>query len=128
MTSIYVDDQDAALDFYTSKLGFEVATDASYGSGGRWLSVKPPGDPAEVELLLEQPDGPAAALQQARYDAGRPSLSITVDDCRAAHQALKGNGVSFSSDPSERPYGGIDAVFDDTCGNLINLHQVGSGD
>lgn len=127
MTSIYVNDQDAALDFYTSKLGFEVVTDASYGSSGRWLSVKPPGDPAKVELLLEEPDGAAAALQQTRYEAGRPTLSITVDNCRDAYQALAGKGVGFSSEPSERPYGGIDAVLDDTCGNLINLHEEGSG-
>jgi predicted enzyme related to lactoylglutathione lyase len=62
-------------------------------------------------------------FQQASRERGRPVLSLRTDDCAAAAERLKANGVVFTKEPGRMPYGGFDAVFDDTCGNLINLHQ-----
>jgi catechol 2,3-dioxygenase-like lactoylglutathione lyase family enzyme len=123
LTSIFVDDQDQAERFYTDVLGFEVKTSAPYGPEERWLSVVSPEEPDGVELVLHLADGPARAFQQASRQAGRPVLSLRTDDCAAEAERLKAKGVVFVKEPGRRDYGGIDAVFDDTCGNLLNLHQ-----
>jgi catechol 2,3-dioxygenase-like lactoylglutathione lyase family enzyme len=123
LTSIYVDDQDRAERFYTEVLGFQVKTSAPYGAGERWLSVVAPEEPGGVELVLHLADAPARAFQQASRDAGRPVLSLRTDDCQRDADGLKGKGVVFVKEPARMAYGGLDAVFDDTCGNLLNLHQ-----
>jgi catechol 2,3-dioxygenase-like lactoylglutathione lyase family enzyme len=123
LVSIYVDDQDQAEQFYTEVLGFQVKTSAPYGPGERWLSVVAPEDPAGVELVLHLADDPARAFQAASRERGRPVLSLHTDDCQREAERLKAKGVVFVKDPSRMPYGGIDAVFDDTRGNLLNLHQ-----
>jgi catechol 2,3-dioxygenase-like lactoylglutathione lyase family enzyme len=123
LTSIYVDDQDRAERFYTKVLGFRVKTSAAYGPGERWLSVVAPEEPGGVELVLHLTDEPARVFQQASRQAGRPVLSLTTDDCRRDAEGLKAKGVVFVKEPARMAYGGIDAVFDDTCGNLLNLHQ-----
>jgi catechol 2,3-dioxygenase-like lactoylglutathione lyase family enzyme len=123
LTSIFVDDQDQAEQFYTQVLGFKVKTSAPYGPEERWLSVVSPEEPDGVELVLHLADEPARAFQQASRQAGRPVLSRHTDDCAAEAERLKAKGVVFVEEPHRRDYGGIDAVFADTCGNLLNLHQ-----
>jgi catechol 2,3-dioxygenase-like lactoylglutathione lyase family enzyme len=123
LTSIYVDDQDQAERFYTEVLGLQVKTSAPYGPGEGWLSVVAPEDPGGVELVLHLADEPARTFQAASRAAGRPVLSLHTDDCRRDAERLKAKGVVFVKEPWSRDYGGIDAVFADSCGNLLNLHQ-----
>ena len=123
LTSIFVDDQDQAERFYTQVLGFTVKTNAAYGPDERWLSVVAPEDPDGVELVLHLADEPARAFQQASRQLGRPVISLRTDDCAAEAERLTARGVVFVKEPSRMAYGGIDAVFDDSCGNLLNLHQ-----
>jgi catechol 2,3-dioxygenase-like lactoylglutathione lyase family enzyme len=123
LTPIFVDDQDQAEQFYTEVLGFQVKTSTAYGPNGRWLSVVSPEEPEGVELVLHLADEPARAFQAASRAAGRPVLSLTTDDCQGAAGRLKAKGVVFVQEPHRRDYGGMDAVFTDTCGNLLNLHQ-----
>jgi predicted enzyme related to lactoylglutathione lyase len=123
LTSIYVDDQDHAEQFYTQVLGFQVKTSAPYSDTERWLSVVAPEEPEGVELVLHLADAPAQAFQAACRQLGRPVLSLRSDDCQGEAERLKAKGVVFTKEPGRMPYGGIDAVFDDSCGNLLNLHQ-----
>jgi catechol 2,3-dioxygenase-like lactoylglutathione lyase family enzyme len=123
LTSIFVDDQDRAERFYTEVLGFHVKTSAAYGPGERWLSVVSPEDPDGVQLVLHLTDEPARAFQAASREQGRPVISLTTDDCAGDAERLTAKGVVFVKEPGRMDYGGMDAVFDDTCGNLINLHQ-----
>jgi len=123
LTSIFVDDQDQAERFYTEVLGLKVKTSAPYGPEERWLSVVSPEEPDGVELVLHLADEPARAFQAASREVGRPVLSLRSDDCAAEAERLKAKGVVFVKEPARRDYGGIDAVFTDTCGNLLNLHQ-----
>jgi catechol 2,3-dioxygenase-like lactoylglutathione lyase family enzyme len=123
LTSIYVDDQDQAEQFYTEVLGFQVKTSAPYGPGERWLSVVAPEDPDGVELVLHLADEPARAFQAASRQLGRPVLSLHTADCAGEAERLKAKGVVFVKEPGRMAYGGMDAVFADSCGNLLNLHQ-----
>jgi catechol 2,3-dioxygenase-like lactoylglutathione lyase family enzyme len=123
LTSIFVDDQDQAERFYTQVLGLQIKTNAPYGPTERWLSVVSPEEPDGVELVLHLADEAARAFQAASRQAGRPVLSLTVDDCAAEAERLKAKGVVFVKEPYRRDYGGIDAVFADSCGNLLNLHH-----
>jgi catechol 2,3-dioxygenase-like lactoylglutathione lyase family enzyme len=123
LTSIFVDDQDQAERFYTRVLGLQVKTSAPYGPEERWLTVVSPEDPDGVELVLHLADAPARAFQAVSRQAGRPVLSLATDNCAAEAERLKAKGVMFVKEPYRRDYGGIDAVFTDTCGNLLNLHQ-----
>jgi catechol 2,3-dioxygenase-like lactoylglutathione lyase family enzyme len=123
LTGIFVDDQDRAERFYTEVLGFQVKTSAAYGPGERWLSVVSPEEPDGLQLVLHLTDEPARAFRQASRELGRPVISLDTDDCAADTERLKAKGVVFLKEPGRMDYGGMDAVFDDTCGNLINLHQ-----
>jgi predicted enzyme related to lactoylglutathione lyase len=123
LTSIYVEDQDRAERFYTQTLGLQVKTSAAYGPEERWLTVVSPEEPAGVELVLHLADAPARAFQAASRERGRPVLSLDTDDCQLEVERLTARGVVFVKEPGRMPYGGTDAVFDDTCGNLLNLHQ-----
>jgi catechol 2,3-dioxygenase-like lactoylglutathione lyase family enzyme len=123
LASIFVDDQDQAEQFYTEILGFQVKTSAPYGPDERWLSVVAPEEPDGVQLVLHLADEPARAFQQASRQAGRPVLSLRTNDCHGEAERLKAKGVVFVREPGRTDYGGIDAVFADSCGNLINLHQ-----
>lgn len=123
LTSVWVDDQAKALDFYTEKLGFTKRTDVPAGEA-RWLTVVSPADPDGVELLLE-PDGHPAArpLKEALVADGIPFTQFAVDDVHAEVQRLKGLGVRFTQDAIDMgPV--VTAVFDDTCGNLIQIAAV----
>jgi catechol 2,3-dioxygenase-like lactoylglutathione lyase family enzyme len=123
LTSIFVDDQDQAEQFYTQVLGLQVKTNAAYGPEERWLSVVAPEDPDGVELVLHLADEPARAFQAASRQLGRPVLSLRTGDCRGEAERLKAKGVVFVKEPARMEYGGMDAVFADSCGNLLNLHQ-----
>jgi catechol 2,3-dioxygenase-like lactoylglutathione lyase family enzyme len=124
LVSIFVDDQDRAEQFYTQVLDLQVKTNAPYGPDERWLTVVSPEEPDGVELVLHRTDEPARAFQAASREQGRPVLSLRTDDCAADAERLKAKGVVFVKEPYRRDYGGIDAVFADSCGNLLNLHRT----
>ena len=123
ITSVLVDDQAKALAFYTEKLGFTKKTDVPAGEY-RWLTVVSPADPDGVELLLEPDSHPAARpLKEALVADGIPFTQFAVDDVYAEVERLKGLGVEFTQDATDLgPV--VTAVFDDTCGNLIQLAAV----
>ncbi|MFI7304239.1 VOC family protein [Micromonospora aurantiaca] len=122
LTSVYVDDQDKALRFYTEVLGFVKKTDVPTGEY-RWLTVVSPDAPDGVELLLEPDAHPAAkAFKEALAADGIPLTQFAVDDVAAEHDRLRGLGVLFTQEPVDM--GPVTtAVFDDTCGNLIQIAQ-----
>ena len=123
VTSVLVDDQDKALRFYTDVIGFVKKTDVPVGDA-KWLTVVSPEAPDGVELLLEPDSHPAARpFKEALVADGIPYTSFAVDDVQAEYERLKGLGVKFVQEPTEM--GPVTtAVFDDTCGNLI---QIASG-
>jgi catechol 2,3-dioxygenase-like lactoylglutathione lyase family enzyme len=123
LTSIFVDDQDKAERFYTEVLGLRVKTNMPYSPSERWLTVVSPEEPDGVELVLHLADEAARGFRQANREMGRPVISLSTDDCQRDVARLKAKGVVFVKEPSRMEYGGMDAVFDDTSGNLINLHQ-----
>jgi catechol 2,3-dioxygenase-like lactoylglutathione lyase family enzyme len=123
LTEIFVDDQDMARKLYTEVLGLQVKTDAPYSGSARWLTVVSPEDPQGTELLLAPMNDAAAALQAYRRAAGAPAISFRTDDCRRTYEELRAKGAVFLSEPKQMDYGGTDAVFEDGCGNLLNLHQ-----
>jgi predicted enzyme related to lactoylglutathione lyase len=122
-TGIFVEDQDRAETFSTEALGLQVETNMPYSATERWPTVVSPEDPDAVKLVLHLADQPARAFQQASREVGRPVISLRTDDCQRDAQRLKANGAAFVREPARMDYGGMDAVVDDTCGNLINLHQ-----
>ncbi len=123
IVDVFVDDQERARDFYTAMLGLEVKVDAAYGESGRWVTVVSPQDRDGTALLLARLDDAAKVLQAARRESGTPAVSFTTDDCERSYRELLERGVVFVSEPRAMGYGGIDAVFEDGCGNLLNLHQ-----
>jgi len=120
--SVFVDDQDKALAFYTDVLGFVKKTEIPLGEA-KWLTVVSPDSPDGVELLLE-PDGHPAVkpFKEALVNDGIPFTSFAVDDVHQEHERLRQLGVTFTQAPAEM--GPVTtAVFDDTCGNLIQIAQ-----
>jgi catechol 2,3-dioxygenase-like lactoylglutathione lyase family enzyme len=124
VTSVLVDDQEKALQFYTDVLGFKKKTDIPMGEA-RWLTVVSPQDPDGTELLLEPDAHPAARpFKNALVEDGIPYMSFGVDDVKAEFSRLQDRGVRFTQEPLEM--GPVTtAVFDDTCGNLIQIAQQG---
>ena len=122
VTSVLVDDQEKALRFYTEVLRFTKKEDVSMGQF-RWLTVVSPEDPHNVELLLEPDQHPAAGtFKRALVEDGIPFTSFGVDDVQAEFDRLTSLGVRFTQPPvSMGPV--TTAVFDDTCGNLIQIAQ-----
>ncbi|MFT2011493.1 VOC family protein [Pontibacter sp. 13R65] len=123
LASILVNNQDKALRFYTEILGFAKKSDIAMGEA-RWLTVVSKEDPDAIELLLE-PLGfePARTYQQALFEADIPATAFAVDDIEAEYERMKKLGVRFKSEPTLSGPVAM-AVFDDTCGNLIELYQV----
>ena len=124
LTSVSVGDQQAALDFYTNKLGFIKKNDIPMGEVS-WLTVVSPDDPEGVELLLEpNAEYPAMkALKESLVNDGIPFTAFEVDDLDAEYERLSGLGVEFTREPMEAA--GVKlAILDDTCGNLIQIYQV----
>ena len=123
VTSIFVDDQRKALDFYTNTLGFQKKRDIPLGEAA-WLTVVSPEQPDGTELLLEPSDHPAVRpYKKALVEDGIPATSFAVDDVQAEFDRLRSKGVRFTQEPTEM--GGVTtAVFDDTCGNLIQIVRL----
>lgn len=122
LSSVFVGDQDKALKFYTEVLGFTKKTEIPLGEA-RWLTVVSPDDPSGTELVLE-PDGHPAVkpFKEALVDDGIPFTSFAVDDVNKEFERLRRLGVQFTQEPVEM--GSVTtAVFDDTCGNLIQIAQ-----
>ena len=124
VTSVYVDDQDKALRFYTEVLGFAKKADFSNGPF-RWLTVASPEDPNGTELQLALNDNPAAkAYQQAMFQQGQPAAMFFTDDVKGDYERMKAGGAEFTMPPTDVP-GSTIAKLNDTCGNLIQLTQLG---
>jgi catechol 2,3-dioxygenase-like lactoylglutathione lyase family enzyme len=123
LTSVYVDDQAKALDFYTETLGFVKKADIPMGER-RWLTVVAPDAPDGTQLVLEPAGHPAVEpFKDALLDDGIPFTSFAVDDVRGEYERLTGLGVRFTQAPVQM--GPVTmAVFDDTCGNLIQIAQA----
>jgi predicted enzyme related to lactoylglutathione lyase len=128
---LWVHDQDAALAFYTEKLGWEVRADVTLPQMGdfRWLTVGPAGQPDFSVVLMAIPGAPVmdeGTREQVADLMGKGfagTVFLTTDDAQASYEELKGRGVEFTEAPEERPYG-IDAGFRDPSGNAFRLTQV----
>ncbi|WP_269726605.1 VOC family protein [Saccharomonospora azurea] len=125
ITSVFVDDQEKAHRFYTEKLGFVTKHDVPLGGGARWLTVVSPEQPDGTELLLEPDAHPAVRpYKEALVADGIPAASFAVSDVEAEVERLTGLGVRFTQPPLNM--GDVTmAVFDDTCGNLIQIAAQG---
>ncbi|MBV2366525.1 VOC family protein [Streptomonospora nanhaiensis] len=123
LLSVFVDDQEKALRFYTDVLGFVKKHDVPISGEDRWLTVVSPEDPDGAELLLEPAGHPAVApYREALAKDGIPLAQFAVADVQAEFERLRGLGVAFTQEPLEM--GGVTtAVLDDTCGNLIQIIQ-----
>jgi len=122
--SLHVDDQEKALHFYTEVLGFLKKTDFSQGPY-RWLTVASPEDPGGTELQLALNDNPAAnTYQQAMFQQGQPAAMFFTDDIKADCERIEALGAEFTMPPTD-VIGSTIAKLKDTCGNLIQLTQLG---
>ena len=123
LTSVFVDDQETALRFYTEVLGFTKKNDVPLGEN-RWLTVVSPDEPEGTELLLEPSDHPAVKpFRDALVADGIPATSFAVTDVHAEHARLAARGVRFTQEPlAMGPV--TTAVLDDTCGNLIQIASM----
>ena len=123
LSSVFVEDQAKALEFYTEVLGFVKKSDVPVGEF-RWLTVVSSEGSDDMELLLEPNDNPAASTyQKAIYEQGIPITAFSTDDIQEEYQRLKKLGVEFTLEPTITGETTI-AMFDDTCGNLIQLFQL----
>jgi predicted enzyme related to lactoylglutathione lyase len=123
LTTLYVDDQDKALRFYTEVLGFAKKADFSSGPF-RWLTVASPEDLDGTELQLALNDNPAAkAYQQAMFQQGLPAAMFFTDDVKGDYERMKSRGAEFTMPPTNVTYSTI-AKLNDTCGNVIQLSQL----
>jgi predicted enzyme related to lactoylglutathione lyase len=123
LTSVFVDDQEKALKFYTDVLGFAKKMDFSNGSY-RWLTVVSAEEPDGTQLQLALNDNPAAkAYQQAIFEQKTPAANFFVADTQAEYARIKNLGVTFTMEPNKTT-GSTIAVLDDTCGNLIQITHL----
>jgi catechol 2,3-dioxygenase-like lactoylglutathione lyase family enzyme len=128
---LWVHDQDAALAFYTDKVGFEVRADVTLPEMGdfRWLTVGPPGQDDFALVLMAIPGPPvlddktAESVRDLIAKGAAGTVFLTTDDCRRSYAELRARGVEFVDEPEERPYG-VDAGFRDPSGNNLRLTQV----
>ena len=123
LTSVYVDDQEKALRFYTEVLGFAKKTDFSHGPY-RWLTVVSPEDRDGTELQLALNNNPATkAHQQALFQQGQPAAMFYSDDVKGDYERIKARGAEFTMPPTDVTASTI-AMLKDTCGNLIQITQL----
>ena len=121
--SVYVDNQDKALPFYTEVLGFVKKADFSQGPF-RWLTVASPEEPEGTELQLALNNNPTAqAYQQAMFQQRQPAAMFFTDDLQADHERMKARGAEFTMPPTDVTASKI-AMLNDTCGNLIQVTQL----
>ncbi|MEP7285691.1 MAG: VOC family protein [Chloroflexota bacterium] len=125
LTSVSIADYDKALKFYTEILGFKKKHDIPLGQGARWLTVVSPEEPDGTELLLEpNADYPAMkALKESLVKDGIPFTAFEVDDIQQEYERMKKLGVEFTMEPTNTGMTTV-AIFDDTCGNLIQMFQI----
>jgi predicted enzyme related to lactoylglutathione lyase len=123
LTTIYVDDQEKALRFYTEVLGFAKKVDFSQGPY-RWLTVVSPEDPEGTELQLALNNNAAAkAYQEAIFQQGQPAAMFFTDDVKKDYERIKAGGAEFTMPPTDVT-GSTIAMLNDTCGNLIQVTQL----
>jgi len=123
LTTVYVDDQEKALRFYTEVLGFAKKSDFSNGPY-RWLTVVSSQDPNGIELQLARNDNPAAkAYQQAMFEQGQPAIMFFTDDIRGECERIMARGAKFAMPPTDVT-GSTIAKLNDTCGNLVQITQL----
>src|ERR1700756_2185515 len=123
LTSVYVDDQEKALRFYTDVMGFVKKTDFSQGPY-RWLTVASSEEPDGVELQLALNNNPAAkAYQQALFQQNQPAMMFFTDNIKGDYERIKASGAEFTMPPTDVTASTI-AMLNDTCGNLIQLTQL----
>jgi predicted enzyme related to lactoylglutathione lyase len=123
LTSVYVDDQEKALSFYTDVLGFTKKADFSNGPF-RWLTVASPDEPDGAELQLALSDNPAAkAYQQAIFEQGQPAVMFFTEDLDGDYERIKARGGAFKMPPTAVT-GSTIAQLTDTCGNLVQITQL----
>jgi lactoylglutathione lyase len=120
LTGIFVNDQEAALDFYTNKLGLETIQDEPYGEGTRWITVSPAGSRIMIALEKAERDYEKALVGRSE---GAPVLVLSTDDIHASYERLRERGVRFLEEPVRYPWGGTGARFLDQDGSLIFLQQ-----
>jgi len=126
VTSIYVDDQEKALRFYTDVLGLQKKTDVTQGSY-RWVTVASPEEPNGVELQLAPNDDPAArAYQQALFEQNKPAIMFYVDDVQQEYDRMTALGAEFTMPPT-KVTGSTIAMLNDTVGNLVQLTHLSWG-
>ena len=125
LTSVSIDDYDKALRFYTEVMGFVKKHDIPLGDGARWITVVSPEEPNGTELLLEpNAEYPAMkALKEALVKDGRPFTAFLVSDVQEEYERMKDLGVEFTMEPTNMGTTTA-AVFNDTCGNLIQIYQL----
>jgi catechol 2,3-dioxygenase-like lactoylglutathione lyase family enzyme len=124
LVTVYCLDQDEARDFYVDVLGFEPRVDITMGHGYRWVTIAHPSQP-ELEVTLMVPGPPlnaeAAEFYRRQLEKGEMGgLGLSVDDCRKTYEELRAKGVTFTQEPSDRPYG-VEAVMRDNSGNWLVL-------
>jgi predicted enzyme related to lactoylglutathione lyase len=123
LTSVYVDDQEKALHFYTEVLGFTKKADFTQGPF-RWLTVASPEEPEGTQLQLALNDNPAAkAYQQAKFQQSQPAVMFNTDDVMGDYERIKTHGGKFTMPPTDVT-GSTIAMLNDTCGNLVQLTQL----
>jgi len=128
LASVSIDDYDKALKFYTEVLGFVLKRDIPLGDGARWITVVSPDEPEGTELLLEpNAEYPAMkALKESLVRDGIPFTAFEVSDIQKEYERMKQLGVEFTMEPTNMGMTTV-AIFNDTCGNLIQMYQVTGG-
>jgi catechol 2,3-dioxygenase-like lactoylglutathione lyase family enzyme len=127
LTSVSIDDYDKALNFYTEIMGFVKKQDMPLGEGARWITVVSPEEPNGTELLLE-PNASYPAMQALKASLvkdGIPFTAFQVNNVQQEYERMKEGGVEFTMEPTNMGMWTA-AVFDDTCGNLIEIYQLNS--
>ena len=122
LTTVYVNDQNKALRFYTEALGFAKKTDFSKGPY-RWLTLTSPEEPDGTELQLAAPDPAGKAFQEAKRQQNQPAAMFFTDDIKADYERIKARGAEFTMPPTDVT-GSTIAMLDDGCGNLIQITQL----
>jgi len=123
LTSVYVDDQEKALHFYTEVMGFTKKADFTQGPF-RWLTVASPEEPEGTQLQLALNDNPAAkTYQEARFKQNQPAVMFNTDDVKSDYERIKARGAKFTMPPTDVT-GSTIAMLNDTCGNLVQLTQL----
>jgi catechol 2,3-dioxygenase-like lactoylglutathione lyase family enzyme len=124
-TGIFVEDQEAALDFYTNKLGLELIQDEPYGEGARWITVSPVSSRTRIVLKKAEQDHEKAMV--GRSD-GAPVLTLGTDDVASAYEELRRRGVRFVGEPYRYPWGLAAILLDQEGSPLLLLQEKGSGE